>query len=556
MVSRNAVIAAGILLMAAAIFSSAFELGLSSDSVSASWCSNGQVEAWVFGATPGANAYFSVETDHSTASIPNPSTTVSSSGSAGAAISISVPQCTTGSQFVTVIAQVCKQGGACETQGRKLLVNAYACPGVVQCANTYSTGQTKILYPTPAPTAYCGSAPCSEVRSTVVREAYHLPTAYSAVLERVAAQKCISSYCVRDQLKPGETIALQLFARNLGAAGSFEVRADPIISSIVAAPKSVSFEMAAGERTAIDFLVTAREGSVAGSYALTFSLWHSGVKLDELTQWVEVVQGEASSRFPAKLVLPPGAVLNGCNLPPQVALSASLYNQGSNQQFLVNAQLRGQTVYSQSIAAGASQFQIVFDSSRLAQGDNWLEVNASSSEFEGSGRINVFVVACSAPSQEKLDVKNVFSSQSGNIIEIVAAVANAGTLRLEKVIGELPGLPSGWTQSSGMLQLAPGQEANLTIAITTSSADAVKPTLVLKNEGRVLATRLLGEINPQNSGGLTGLLFLGDATVTAIIAVLMLSAAALLIAASNQNEASLKNLKLAGEKRAAQKQSA
>jgi len=543
MVSKHAVIAAGVLLIVAAIFSSAFDLGLSADSVSATWCSNGAVDAWVSGATPGATAYFSVQTGYSTTSINNPSATVSTSGSAGSTISVSVPQCITGSQLVTVTAQVCEQNaGGCQTQTRKLIVSAQSCAGV-QCANTYNTQETKIVYPTPNPTAYCGSAPCGQGQSTIVRQANYPSTLYSAVLERVAAQRCISAHCVRDQLKAGETIALQLFAHNAAAAGTFEVRADSANPSIVATPKSTSFDMARGERTALDFTVAARDGSVPGSYAITFSLWHSGVKLDEFTQWVEVVLGGASSES-AKLVLPPGIVLNGCSIPMQVSIPATLYNPGSSQQFAVKAQLQGQTAYSQPIAVAggaSSQFQITFDSTRLSQGDNWLDVSASSSEFEGSGRLNLVVIACATPAQEKLDIRNAFTSISGTRLEVVATVANTGTSQLGNVTGELVGLPSGWTQTSSTPSLAPGQVANLSIAVTSTSSEAAKPILLVKNNGKVLASRDLGTINAQSSN-LTGFLVLGDATMVAIIIVLMVLAAAMLFAAANQNKTASHNM--------------
>ena len=533
---------AAVLVLLAAAFSNAFELTLSADSVSSNWCSPASLNAWVSGAPEGTTAYFSVESGYSTAVVETPQASVGGSGGAATRIVLYVPQCFIGASDVTVTAQVC--GASCESKRVGVRVNAFPCPEV-QCAYVISASSTSVVgtvSPSPNPQAMCGSVPCAEVISTIVREGDYAPTDYRASLERSVSLRCLSSYCSNDQVRAGESLAVQFKARNTGAAGSFEARASVDSSWISFSPKSVSFELSRGESTNLDFTVQAKPGTPSGVYSISVKIWHGGREIDSLTQWVEVI-GEAGGE--AKLVIPPEIVLESCNPPEKIIVPASIESSGASQEFEVSASIRGERVFAQRVITEqriSRQFDLLVDYSKLQMGQNLLEVSASSREFYGSGAMRLVLLPCQPtplptalpPERSAFD----FAGQSGNKITIVATVANEGSDYLVGVNGELSGLPSAWNYSSALINVAPKSERNLTLIALATTPETVSPVLVIKSGDKIISVRQLGELNKQAS--LTG--FLVTVTSENLVGVFLvmaaLAAGLLYLAAKNKEEAS------------------
>ncbi len=558
--SKHAFLAAGIALIAAALFAHSFDFGVSADSVSASWCSAGTVSAWVAQAAEGSQAHFSAETGYVNTVVHSPSSTISASGSASTEITFNIPECLVGAQYVTLTAQVCPASGGCETRSKSVLLNAVACSGSPAAAcnsqnsnyNSYARNVQPgaIIAPSPVPLSQCGSTPCYNVLSTMVRGGSYYPAAYSASLERSASFRCLSRPCSGDQALAGEAIALQLWAKNKAAAGSFEVRAYSESPEVTVFPKSVSVDLSRGETQAIDFTARTSPSARPGSHIIVFRLFHNNVELASLAQAIEVTEGTApSASGSARLVIPPAIVLSACQLPQQITAPAKLENDGGSQEFTVSAALRGQQVFSQPIFVNTrekKQFDVLIDARQLATGENTVQVSATSAGFEGSGVISILVLACGGPSaEERLDINGVFANESGNKIVVVASVSNEGSAALNNITGELLGLPEGWKQASETVSIAPRSERNLTIVVLATSSESVSPILAIKSSGKILSTRQLGAINKNSSGGLTGLFIAGvsDEALFATLIALMVIAAVFLFAAAQRNSQDTGTLK-------------
>lgn len=479
-------IAAGIvLLLAAAHFAFALELQPSADAAELTACSQAVVRVLATGAQPGQQVLFSADNAIVAASIDSPAMTASSSGSAGTNVLLSVPACFIGTKNFALTAQACGNG-QCTTASKTIRVTVRPC-SQFSCTNYNYIDQQ----PVAAAAATCGQVDCKQVYGKIEFRQIFDPSTYS--LRATPLQKTANVFA-------GGKTAVSYRVENIGAAGSFSVKAFSNGDGITIVPSRTFVELQRGEQAQLSFTIIASPTAASGSHSFVLSFLKDNFEVARTTGVVTVAA--PSKRF-AQLTFPQvpnaGIAVLDCQVGDSLKINAHLENTLDTRDFRVSATVNGVPAFSRDIRVPdgvVAEFPVTIPAAFLAKGVNRIVVEASTPGFGGSGVALVTVSQCAAAAvpQEPTQVNNE--------ITVVVAVRNDGNETLRNVTLAFEGLPAFWNVSSQSVDVPAGSEANVSAKIIAGTSDVVEPTVVVKSNGNEIGRSKLASVNkPQ---GITG----------------------------------------------------
>ena len=501
--SRSAVFAVGIALIAFAALSSAFSLHTSVNSEIITACSDGTVHVWVTDATPGENIYFSANSNIIGASFDASELTIANTGSKGTDLHLSVPACFIGSKNVDVTAQVC--GTTCETKTAtvNLLLrpcDSFACSEYSFIGQDYASGQA----------ASCGETSCNRVLSNINYRSYYEPTTYSVSIKRTTPNYCFDGRrCDYHQANSAGRAIATYQITNKGAAGSFTLGVESRNTEVGVIPTKTYFDLDRNNDVLVPLNIDTGS-AVPGVYSYEVTVFKDGRPIGSITDRIEVTDAVTPTTTASNelaLVFPqlPASGLNVLDCQTNtITLGAQLENTlSATTDFAVDAFVSGHQVSSRVLRVPSgvvAEFGLEVNRADLANGQNYLFVRATTPGWQGNGTIPIFVGSCDSHAAATTAI-----TQNDHIITIIATVANDGPVALPNVSGRLESIPTSWKISSDIVTVPAGGERNVTITAVSDTNEEIAPTLVLESNGIEIARQKLDTVNkPQ---GITGLFF-------------------------------------------------
>lgn len=496
---KNLLIGFALIIAAFAAFNSALSLNSNSDHVSIRG-TEGKVFLWLVN-TDGKEKTVALSADLGELNgfFEDDGFVLGGSGSKGTWLHLSAPLCFRGVQRVPVSADVCDANGSCTKLQKTLLVSAspaercvnYDNGVLVVNGNPFDKGRTY------------GDG--SLVDSTIAYSSYFDPTDFSVEVQG-------SVLCPK--VRPGDSATQKFSILNRGAGSSFDLRIvdyEDGVSGLVS-PSKVSLYR--GEIEEVGVTVSPQMISGGRRY-LSLQVMRGGQIIAEKPVCVDV-----QDIVESKVSLPARVSGKQCE---DITFQGVVENTGTIEnafQLFVPDKASVSPDYLTVSPGEKGVFSITIPANSLQPGKSDFVVTAKTSLHGQAGQATVVVDAasCSLPAPAETSV-----SQKDNVWSATVGVENSFDSTLNDVWATIVGIPASWTvNSTRVASIAPGDKANVTVALTqNSNEEAASPELVVYSGSTIISRKPLQAIKAAGTTGLFTLTSLSSNALTILLLILL-----------------------------------